>query len=171
MLATPPPAELTAGTKFGLVVDAEDDQGHVVTNYNSTVTVTLAGGPSGAKLGGTLTVTANAGVATFSDLTLDTAGTGYTLQLTSGSLTSVTSENIQVDPAGAAYFVVATTFPNPDVAGTAASVTVSAYDANNNLVGSGPNLYEGTVDLSSTDAQVAGLPADLHVHRSRRRFA
>ena len=38
-------------------------------------------------------------------------------------------------------------------------MTVTAYDANHNLVSSGPNQYEGTVDLSSTDGQVAGLPA------------
>ena len=52
-----------------------------------------------------------------------------------------------------------TSFANPDVAGTAAMVTVMAYDANHNPVSSGPNQYEGTVDFSSTDGQVAGLPA------------
>ena len=39
-------------------------------------------------LGGTLTVAAIDGVATFTDLTLDTAGTGYTLRVTSGSFLS-----------------------------------------------------------------------------------
>ena len=159
VLATPPPSELAAGTGFGLVVDAEDDQGQIDTNYNSTVTVALAGGPSGASLGGTVSVTANDGVATFNGLTLDTAGTGYTLQLSSGNLEGVTSESIQVDPAAAAYFVVTTSFANPDVAGTTATVAVMAYDANHNPVSSGPNQYKGTVDLSSTDGQVAGLPA------------
>ena len=158
VLETSPPSELIAGAGFGLVVNAEDDQGDIDPNYNSTVTVALAGGPSGASLGGTVNVTANAGVATFSGLTLDTAGTGYTLQLSSGNLEGVTSESIQVDPSTAAYFVVTTSFANPDVAGTAATVTVTAYDANHNPVSSGPDRYEGTVSLSSTDGQMAGLP-------------
>ena len=59
VLATPPPGELTAGAGFGLVVDAEDDQGYIDPTYNSTVTVALAGGPTGASLGGTVTLTAN----------------------------------------------------------------------------------------------------------------
>ena len=160
VLATPPPGELTAGTGFGLVVNAEDDQGLIDPTYKSTVTIALAGGPTGASLGGTVTVTANQGVATFSGLTLDTAGTGYTLQLSSGSLAGVASDSILVDPGAAASFVVTTSFSDPDVAGTAATVTVMAYDANHNLVSSGPNPYEGTVDFSSTDGQVAGLPAN-----------
>ena len=41
----------------------------------------LANNPSGATLGGTLTVTAQDGVADFSDLTLNEAGTGYTLDV------------------------------------------------------------------------------------------
>src|SRR5262249_35698960 len=51
--------------------------GLVDPNFNSQVTVSLASGPG--TLGGTTTVTAVAGVATFTDLTLSAAGT-YTLQ-------------------------------------------------------------------------------------------
>ncbi len=171
VLATPPPSELTAGAGFGLVVDAKDDEGHIVTTYNSTVTVALAGGPGGASLEGTVTVTANEGVATFSGLTQDTAGTGYTLQLSSGNLEGVTSESIQVDPAAAAYFVVTTSFASLDVAGTAATVTVVAYDADRNPVSSGPNQYEGTVDFEQHRRPSGGPARHLHVHRCRRRFA
>ena len=49
--------------------------------------VALANNPTGASLGGTLSVTASQGVATFSGLTINKVGTGYTLQLSSTSLT------------------------------------------------------------------------------------
>ena len=45
------------------------------TTYNGSVTLALSGGTSGAKLGGTLTIKAVNGVATFSNLTINTAGT------------------------------------------------------------------------------------------------
>ena len=40
------------------------------TNFSGSVAVALSNNPGGATLGGTLTVTAQDGVATFSDLTL-----------------------------------------------------------------------------------------------------
>ena len=51
VLATPPPSELAAGVGFGLVVNAEDDQGHINMTYNSMVTVALAGSPGGGSPG------------------------------------------------------------------------------------------------------------------------
>ena len=64
-----------------------------------------------------------------------------------------------VNPAAVDYLVVTTSFASPDVAGTAGTVTVAAYDVYNNPDSSGPNQFEGTVDLSSTDPQLSGLPA------------
>ena len=61
-----PPASVTAGSAFGLTVEAEDSSGNLVSSFNGTVTVALANNPGGATLGGTLTATASNGVATFS---------------------------------------------------------------------------------------------------------
>ena len=55
------------------------------------MTLALFGGTSGAVLGGTLTVNAVNGVAAFTGLTINTAGTGYTLTASSGTLTSAKS--------------------------------------------------------------------------------
>ena len=74
-----PPASVTAGSAFGLTVEAENSSGNLITSFNGTVTVALASNPGGATLGGTLTATASDGVATFSGLTLTTAAAGYTL--------------------------------------------------------------------------------------------
>ena len=75
-----PPASVTAGTPFGLAVEAEDSSGNLDSSFNGTVTVALANNPGGATLGGTLSVTASNGVATFSGLTLTKAAAGYTLR-------------------------------------------------------------------------------------------
>ena len=64
-----------------------------------------------------------------------------------------------------------TTFPNPDVAGTVGTVTVTAQDAYGNVVSSSPNPYLGTVDLTSTDGQASGVPASYTFSRRRRRHA
>ena len=49
------------------------------------MTVALANNPGGATLGGTLTATASDGVATFSGLTLTTAASGYTLEVSAAA--------------------------------------------------------------------------------------
>ena len=64
-----------------------------------------------------------------------------------------------ISPASATHFVVTTSFASPDVAGTPGSVTVTAYDTYGNPVSSGPDQYEGTTDLDSSDKRVSGLPA------------
>ena len=80
VVTTQPPASVTAGSGFGLVVTAEDAFGNVAPSFTGSVTLALATNPGGATLGGTVTVTASAGVATFAGLTLNKAGTGYTLR-------------------------------------------------------------------------------------------
>ena len=56
---------------------------------------------------------------------------------------------------------VTTSFASTDVAGTMGTVTVTAFDAYGNVVGSGPNQYEGTVDLTDTDGIATGLPSAM----------
>ena len=55
--------------------------------------------------------------------------------------------------------MVTTSFASPDVAGSVGTVTVTAKDPYGNTAGSGPDQYEGTVDLTSTDGRVGGLPS------------
>ncbi len=73
--------------------------------------------------------------------------------------TAVATQQETINPAPAARFVVTTSFPSPDVAGTSGTVTVTAYDAYGNPVSSGPDQYLGTVELSSSDRRVSSLPA------------
>ena len=91
-------------------VAVRNDQGGTVTAATNQVTLGLASNPAGATLGGTTTVAAVNGIAIFTDLTLDKAGTGYTLVATSGSLASATSTSFS-NVAGAASQLTFTTPP------------------------------------------------------------
>ena len=98
VVTTQPPASVTANAPFGLTVTAEDGSGNIATTYTGPVTLVLSGGTSGAVLGGTVTGTAANGVAAFTGLTINTAGTGYTLTASSGTLTSATTLSLTSRP-------------------------------------------------------------------------
>lgn len=85
-----------------VIVDVEDSGGSVVTTDSSNVTISVASGPG--TLGGTLTVAAVDGVATFSNLSLNTAGT-YTLGAADGSLISATSDSFVISAAAPSQLV------------------------------------------------------------------
>jgi hypothetical protein len=82
-----PPQTGKSGTKLpALTVDIESALGVLETTATSTVKLTLAGGPTGGKLSGTLSAKAVGGVATFSNVILKPAGT-YTVEASDGTLT------------------------------------------------------------------------------------
>jgi len=76
-----------------IVVTAKDSLGAVLTGLVGNVTVALVGGTGtpGAALTGTKTVGLIAGVATFSNLSVDKIGTGYKISAASSGLASATS--------------------------------------------------------------------------------
>jgi len=110
-----PPASVVVNAQFGLQASVEDAYGNVVTSASNTVKVALENNPTGAKLGGTLSMKASKGVATFSGLTLNKVGTGYTLQVTSSGLSSATTSAITVTSRAAIVLAAATAPANaPD---------------------------------------------------------
>ena len=98
-VTTQPPSAVGANTAFGLAVGAEDSTGTVDTSYTGTITISLGNNPGGSTLGGTLTATAVDGVATFSNLTLNQLGTGYTLHASATGLTTTTTSSFNVTTA------------------------------------------------------------------------
>src|SRR5262249_22814627 len=89
----------------------------------------------------------------------DTLAGSPTVTVSDAAFPSSDSQTETVLPAAADHFVVTTSFADPDVAGTVGMVTVVVKDQYGNTVGSGPNLYEGTADLSTSDGQAVSLPA------------
>jgi hypothetical protein len=71
-------------------VGAVDSTGAVDTTFTGGITVGFGSNPTGAALGGTTTVRAVDGIATFGNLTVDRAGT-YTLRATANGATGITS--------------------------------------------------------------------------------
>lgn len=110
------------------VIEIQDAGGALLSGDNTTVvTAALIGGTSGAALLGTVTATAAGGIATFTDLAVDLAGTGYQLVFTSGSLAPDTSATFDIvvgnvfalrvalQPAGAVTGAAFTTQPQVEV--------------------------------------------------------
>jgi Tol biopolymer transport system component/DNA-binding beta-propeller fold protein YncE len=73
-----------------VTVEIQDAAGNRVTTATNSVTLSLRSAGT-AKLSGTTSKAAIGGIATFSDLTVDLAGSGYLLRANSGSLTEVDS--------------------------------------------------------------------------------
>ena len=95
------PSNDTAGSPISPAVQVEvlDAAGNRVTTDTRNITVAILDNPGGGTLSGTKTVAASAGVASFSNLSIDKAGTGYTLVATSSpALTSVTSADFDIAP-------------------------------------------------------------------------
>ena len=134
VLTTEPPANVTAGSAFSVIVAAENASGSVDPNYSGSVTLALASNPGSATLGGTLTVTAQNGVATFSGLTLNMVASGYTLSASSGTLTAATSTAITVAATAASKLVMTVEPPSSVAAGAGFTMTATAEDSNGNVV-------------------------------------
>ena len=113
------PSTTAAGATItpAVQVQVQDQFGNPVPAANDAITV--ARGSGVGNLTGTLTQTASAGVATFNDLSIDAAGTGYTLTASATGLTGATSStfNISATPAQLGFFVQPST--------TAAGATIT----------------------------------------------
>ena len=97
------------------------------------MTLALANNPNGATLGGTSTVNASAGVATFAGLTLDKAGAGATLRASGTGLSAATTGAITVTAAAASQLVLTTAPPGSVTAGSGFGLVVTAEDPFGNV--------------------------------------
>ncbi len=125
-------------------VSARDSQGNLATGFTADVSIALGTNPSSGFLTGTTTVAAVAGTATFSDLSVDIAGTGYTLVASAMGHQDVTSSPFDVYP-GAADELTFSIHPVTTIAGVAMQpVEVTALDAQGNTA----TAFTGSVTLA-----------------------
>jgi hypothetical protein len=115
-------------TPFALKASIEDTYGNVVTSASNSVSVTFANNPTGATLGGTLSVSANQGVASFTNLTINKTGSGYTLRVTSSGLISVVTNPINVTRTGHSPSPLAPSAGNPAIDLSVASLVLDSPD-------------------------------------------
>lgn len=161
------PATAVAGTAIGsFQVEIRDANGTLVTGATNAVTIAILNNAGGGTLSGTKTVNAVGGVATFTGLSVDKVGVGYTLQATASGLTSASSSAFNITPA-ALNSLVFTAQPVNLVAGaTMPAVVVTARDAFANTVTTftgnvalafGSHPSGSTIGGTDTVAAVAGV--------------
>jgi adhesin/invasin len=153
---TQQPTSVIAGAAISpaVAVQVQNAFGGAFAAPGVAVTIALASGSG--HLSGTLTSLTDAnGVATFSDLSVDTAG-AKTLSASAASLTSATSSSFTVS-AGPAAVIVVVQQPSNAVAGVSISpsITVQVQDGfGNNVPGGGVSvvmsLSSGTGALTGT---------------------
>ncbi|MGE5141801.1 MAG: beta strand repeat-containing protein, partial [Acidobacteriota bacterium] len=176
------PANVTAGVPIPTVkVTALDANGHPATDFAGAVTLSISTGTgtSGATLSGTTTVSASLGVASFTTLSIDKIGSGYSLQATASGLTSAASPTFSV-ACGSATQLAFTTQPTGTKAGVAIApaVKVTAQDALGNTcsnftgsvtvaITSGTGAAGATLSGTPSAAAVAGIAtfADLQIDK------
>lgn len=103
LVITAQPSNVPAGAAITppMAVAVQNSDGQTIANSNVAIAIQIAPGTgaAGAVLSGTTTVPATGGVATFNNLRINLAGTGYRLTaLAAGGLTSATSNPFDVTP-------------------------------------------------------------------------
>src|SRR5262249_45689821 len=133
--------------------------------------------PGGGSLKGTTTQSASAGVASFNDLSIDEAGSGYTLLASSNGLTGVSSNGFDITPAVADHLLF-NQQPANTTAGQAIApaVTLQVVDECNNVLNSsasgsvalGTNPNSGTLSGTTMQSASAGAASfnDLSIDKA-----
>jgi hypothetical protein len=142
--AQEPAGAIAGATIAPITVDVESPAGTLLASDNSSVTLALAGG---ATLGGTTTVAAVNGVATFSDLSIATAGNNYTLTATDGAFVSATSTPFNIASATLPSPLVPTlgkvTLPRSVVAGAKLKAKIAVVVTNRQA-----NAFLGNITIN-----------------------
>jgi alpha-tubulin suppressor-like RCC1 family protein len=142
-----------------VAVIARDTFGNTAPTFTGSVTVAIGANPAAGILSGTLTVPAVNGVATFTNLSLDKAGTGYTLVATSGTLTGPASTAFAITvgavSATLSTLVAAPTSMAASTGANGATLTVTARDGFGNPV-SGMTVTLAATGTANTLIQPVG---------------
>src|SRR5262249_30279689 len=102
-------------------------------SFAGQVTLALVSGPTGVTLSGSRTATANSGVATFSNLAINTTGVGYSLQATGAGLASAATGPFRVGAAVPPQLATVQPPPAGVTAGSGFGLAVVAEDAFGNV--------------------------------------
>jgi hypothetical protein len=145
------PTSSTAGEVFHVTATAEDQFGNVDTNFNGPVQLAIGTNPGGGTLSGTTAGTASGGVVSFSGLSIEKSGVGYTLTATSGGIGG-TSPQFNVTAAAANHLAFTVQTPATTQAGAGFNVTVSALDQFNNL----DTTFNQSVTLTAPNNTLGG---------------
>ena len=146
-----------------VVAELRNASNAVVTSFNGSATLTLGANPGGSTLGGTATVTAVNGVATFPGLSLNKAGVGYTLAVNSTGAGAGTTTPFSVTAGAASVLSIASGSAQSGAVSAALSQPVVALvtDGNGNpkagvSVTFAVTAGGGSVSLATSNTDTAG---------------
>jgi VCBS repeat-containing protein len=148
------PTNRVVGEKFSpaLQVQVQDAGGNPVVL--ATAPITISSSVTGT-LSGTATVTPILGTATFNNLAISKAGTGYTLTALASTVSSATSDPFDVAKAST---TIAITSKSPGGSSVFGQVVTFNYDVN--IVAPGAGSLTGSVIVSDgTDSCTGGITA------------
>ncbi|MGQ0505542.1 MAG: hypothetical protein ACT4TC_09495, partial [Myxococcaceae bacterium] len=147
------PSNAAAGASLSPAVRVaiQDSSGNTVATSAASVTLAIGTNPGTSTLSGTVTASAVSGIATFSNLSLNNAGTGYRLQASSGALTPAVSSAFNVLGGSPTKLAIVTPAHSVAAGTCSAAVTVEARDAYDN-----PATLSGsaTVNVTLSGAQL-----------------
>jgi Bacterial Ig-like domain (group 1)/Calcineurin-like phosphoesterase len=146
----------TAAITPSVKVTARDAQGNTATGFTGIVSMAIATNPGGGTLSGTSSVSAVAGVATFSDLHIDKIGTGYTLGASATGLSGATSNTFSVVVGSAAQLSFFTQPGGTTGGATLANVQVEIQDAGGNRVTGATNSVSLAFGTNANDGTLSG---------------
>ena len=153
------PEETEAGAEIApaVAVAVEDDSGRTITTAVDSITLSLGSNPGGGTLSGTLIQSAVSGAATFAGLSINKAGSGYTVTASATGLTGATSASFNITPAGAVGLSFAAQ-PRSTVAGVSLtpSVQVAVQDAFGNTVPGAADAITLAIGTNPTDGILSG---------------
>jgi hypothetical protein len=158
---TTQPGSSTGGVTFSTqpAVTLQDAYGNTVTGTSQNVTLAIQNnaGPGGVLSGTkTLAVNTSSGIATFSGLSIDKVGTGYTLTATGNTVSTTpgvivsSAFNITAGPATRLQI----TGTGSQTAGASQNLTITAYDAGGNTA----TPYTGAKSLTFSGANSSTSP-------------
>lgn len=164
-----------------VAVTVQDASGALMVGATTPVTIAVGNNPGSAVLSGTLTRAAVNGVATFGDLRLDQAGSGYTLTASATGLAGTTSAAFDITGAAPAnatrilltddpfpysrvarvdlYFVSVSGSLSPDTGSAGTFVTLATPNRRIDLLG----LQGGVTDELGTLTLPAGIITAVRV--------
>jgi hypothetical protein len=98
VFTVPPASNVSAGSAMtpAIQVTVQDALGNTTPAFVTSVTIAIANNAGGGTLSGTASATPVNGVATFTGLSINKPGVGYTLQATAAAVTQATSSAFTV---------------------------------------------------------------------------
>src|SRR6266498_3301133 len=153
------------GATGGVNVAVQDADGNTNPASSAAITIAIGNNAGGGALSGTTTANAVNGVATFSNLSINAAGTGYTLAASSAGLTGATSSSFDATsctlaPTGNAGQSSCQTTYTPSSAATHTITATYGGDGNHNGSSDPQSL---TVSKRATTTSISCSPSPVTV--------